>query len=383
MMMALKHIKSHSEHKKAPSKPRHGHERSSGNGSGPSNGNGSDDTNPLAIAGSAFSAIVSTAMATAGSVPKVQVFLSSLVGIFVICLIVMIIVALFFFARPVIPSPCHSSEFDTYMTDEYYPDFVLNLKLFAKNCSRFTPLILRGENPAVQPTSKFSPQLNSGNVSNLANAAAVNLLSFPGGDAELQKNLRTYYAHFRCFASRDMLPYSFFCGTSLATNPDFVDTTRGGGNVDPAKVASFESTVVTYVETIRNATKAISDVADAYRDIESAAWYDADAFAWLTAVHKLRMYLNEYHENINASALSRMPDKYATNTWILYYIPVIHDVLRYRIPEVWAAVPGTFITFLNLWKMAWTKLGNILVNIPCYMVFTGAKRAQYCSIKMF
>lgn len=59
----------------------------------------------------------------------------------------------------------------------------------------------------------------------------------------------------------------------------------------------------------------------------------AELYQNVMSANKLRMYLNEYHPQINESAMSRVHDKWEINMWILFYLPTT-DVIRYRIPEI-------------------------------------------------
>ena len=340
-----------------------------------------DTSNPIHIAGSAVSNVLSTAKAVVSGIPTAQLFVTSIIGLVLAFILIALIVFLFFYARPVIPSPCHSSNFDEFMDGSYYPDFVATLKTFSVNCMRYAPNALASFNSSTPATSRFSPAwTNTQSIPADASTAASSLLSL--GDLVIQKNLKVYFTHFRCFASRNDLPYSMFCGSAFSSNPDFCSST-GGRVVDMAKVVAFENDIVKKFETLRNACKTISAAAEALGDVSRLSWYDATAFQWIMSAHKLRLYLNEYHDQINESAMSRTTDKWAINTWILFYIPVVNDIIRFRIPEVWAAVPSMFIKFMNLWKVAWSKLGNVIINIPCNMIYTGDKRRQYCNTKIF
>lgn len=345
-----------------------------------------DDTNPITLLTQLVKSAVSGFVSVYLKVPLLLSFLVSLFFLVVIVIVGILLYLLVFYARPVIPGLSHSSDFDAYMADNYYPDFVTTLKIFSRDCARYAGPTLRGDS-CIMPTrtSRFSVAWSSSLevASSASNSASILLRN---DDQTLQKALKTYFTHFRCFASRNDIPYSFFCGSALSHNPDFCDVARGGRVLNMDKVTQFETDFVSHIEIIRNACKSISTSADDLTDLTNSDWYRSDsprAFEWVMSAHKLRMYLNEYHLQINESAMSRVTDKFAMNTWILFYIPFVNDILRYRIPEVWRKVPSRALRLMDVWKKGWTRLGNFIVNIPCYMVFTGEKRAKYCTMKLF
>jgi hypothetical protein len=168
---------------------------------------------------------------------------------------------------------------------------------------------------------------------------------------------------------------------------DFQDTSRGGRVLDNNKVLLFEENVVKVIEALKSSVLAISNAAESnFRNIREASWYSADpskAANWIMAVHKLRLYLNEYHTVLVESSMSRVPDKLAINTWVLFWIPFVSDIIQYRIPEIWRRVPGKYVSMFNIWTRAWEALGNALIKIPCHMVFTGEARQKYCNVNVF
>lgn len=345
-----------------------------------------DNTNPIIIASNTVAAIISTCKSIVANIPKVHLFVYAVFGLVVIVVVIVLILALFFYVRPVIPGVCHSSNFDEYMTNDYYPDFIATLRVFAQDVRQYAAYTLTGETGRIlsRPTSRFSRALSSFNdIATSAATSALALVAFD--DITLTKNLKTYFSHFRCFASRSVLPYSFFCSSSLSSNPDFCSIGTGR-KLDMIKVTVFETSFVVHIENLRNATKSISMSANATQNITSNSWYVANpkkAFDWVMSAHKLRMYLNEYHAQINESAMSRSTDKWGINTWIIYYVPFVSDILRFRIPEIWRTLPSKAQSLNNVWNKAWVNLGNEIAKIPCKMVFTGDKRTKYCGGKLF
>lgn len=348
-----------------------------------------DATNPINIFAGMASGAMSGGASFASKIPWFLNFYRSLVVGLFLSVFLVVAIMLVFKVRPVIPQLSNSTDFDGFMNEDMLPDMVDCIRVFARDAGRFAPQVLKSTlnlaAVAPRPTSRFAPSFGSfAQVASVAQSAAGTLNALD--DATLKRNARMYFDHYRCFCFRNDLPYVFFCGSALTHAPEF--TVPGRGRLlNKDAVAQFEGAFVTPMEQLRCACQAISASAAAQvGSLTREAWYTGDpkaAFAWLTAAHKLRMYLNEYHEQVHESAMSRITDRWAINTWILYYVPYVADVIRHRIPELWAALPGRFVGYYNSWQGAWGRLGDVIINIPCNMAFTGEKRARYCNRTVF
>lgn len=351
-----------------------------------------DVTNPVSILDRLCKNIIQSAKSIVDSVPSVSIFFMCIIILLAILVIILLILVLIFYARPVIPTPCHSMDYSTYMTDEYIPDFIAALKTFGSNARYYADRVLHGDAkriiPAIIPAAKanrFGMELrNFMNVSIDVAANARQLLS--QSDLTLSKNLLLYFDHYRCFTSRKGIPYSWFCGAALSHNEEWVDTSKGGRILDEARITQFENDFVKPIEILRQGVKAISDAIDGDLDnIVTADWYRAnprEAFQWVLSAHKLRMFLNEYHGALSDAGMSRIPDKFAINTWILYYIPFVVDIFKYRIPQIWASLPQKYTMLHGMYVRGWAALGDVIVNLPCYLAHPNAQeRQKYCTAR--
>jgi hypothetical protein len=367
----------------------HGHQDSGPSGAEQSQGQGQpearvqDPSNPIRLMQKAVQGAAHATTSGIAGVPHLKEFGVAIVVILVIIAVALLAILLLFHARPVLPVIWHSMDFDKVMQQEYSPSFVQELRVFAQDAGRYARPALRGVTQGPS-TSKFSDayakERRRGRPDVAADAydAAMALVRF--SDDDLVKNIRWYFEHFRCYAHGETFPYSTLCRSSLKANDFWVN--KADNTLNERETLAFAKNIVTPMEILRNATKAISTSLDGTADYTNEAWYRADprrAFRWVMSAHKLRMYLNEYHRGINLSAMSRIKDTFAWNIWIIYYVPYVADIFKHRIPAAFKTLPQRFTFFFNLWMRWWAKLGNIIVNIPCYIVFTGEQRKKYCS----
>jgi hypothetical protein len=344
----------------------------------------SDPTNPISVVVTIASNVVSTVRTGIANLPVIVEIAQSTYVLLWTILAIALIVFLIFSMRPVVPAPCHSFDFESFMNDEYLQDFARCVRVFRAGID-YADNVLRGNVESIVPpaTSKHSEPMRSlGRIREVGSGAADVLIRYD--DVNLAKNMRVYFNHYRCLCSD---AYKTVCNGTLVQVPEFREPGKGR-KVNQVAVDAFEAGFVRPVEMLRNACYAISACADGAQGLTDEPWYVADpqrAFAWLTAVHKLRMYLNEYHEQIVFSSMSRANDRFFLNSWILYYFPYVIDIFQHRIPEVWRAWPARFLSYFKAFREAWTRLGNIIANLPCNIAFATKpeNRAKYCNLKMF
>lgn len=349
---------------------------------------GDDQTNPVSVLDSLARKVLGFFKRIVDSVPSISLFFTALFILLAILAIFLLILVLVFYARPIVPAPCHSMDYDKYMNSDYIPDFIEALHVFGRNTRYYADRVLHGDSKHILDartikTSRFSKDWKD--FGSVAVDVATNVQKLLArSDADLARNILLFFAHYRCFTSRMEVPYSWFCGASLSHNEEWTDTVKGGRILDQKIIKVFETDVVTPLEILRNGTRAISESIDGdITGIMESDWYRADpqqAFEWIMSAHKLRMFLNEYHKPINEAAMSRIPDKFAINTWILYYVPVVADIFKYRIPQIWREMPTKYLAMHRMYTHAWAALGDFIVNLPCTIAHTDpTERQKYCT----
>jgi hypothetical protein len=273
--------------------------------------------------------------------------------------------------RITVISPCHSSDFGSLMDAEICPQIVSNLNTFANGLDMYGPYLA-----------------SAADLAALKNAIATLMtLQDLTSDttSELKSTIYRYYAFYECFRENaNGAILKTLCPSFLSSDPGFQRTDVSARSSDDAKVSNFIETKFKPMALIAAQVASIS--AAAHYQGGNGAWANVDqtaSYKWLLSVHRLRLFFNEYRENVSSMAMTRLPDPWHMSMWILYINPYLASIFTVYIPETWTKFPtfqyNTMVISRNFWKAA----GTFIYNLPCNIAFMDpAKRAQYCSGKM-
>ena len=332
-----------------------------------------DKNNVIQLTGTGLKKTAKLVKLAAISVVSIATFCQAIVILIVIITIIVFIVMLVMYYRPIIPLISHSYDYDKFMDDEYYPDLISSLKVIKEHTFRFGRKIMTGESSKIVTPGAYP----GSETINKVQAAAVKLLEV--GDLQLQRNLHLYFTHQMCVTKRGETPYNFFCKSSFCTDPEFRKSASSPELIskiavqwDEEKVAAFEENVVKPVHILREGCKNISIKAfESADDMMNKEWYQVDsltAFTWVAAIHKLRIFLDNYHDQISLSAMSRVNDTFSINIWIIFYTPFIKDIFQHHIPAIWRNLNKIRIQLYTIWDAGFKWLGRWIINMPCRII---------------
>jgi hypothetical protein len=281
-----------------------------------------------------------------------------------------IVYILVYYVRPNIPRVCHSFDYDEYMPSTFTPDLLKNMRVF-KEGLRFAPLILSGEKGATVNIRVDSSR-----------AYYVNDL-LQMGDREFRRNVLLSFMFYKSFVQDSWFNHGIF--NQIPEFQDDEEKKNGQQKSSESKIEAFKTGFFDKLFALGEITKEISERCD---NVADAAWYQSDpekAFEWCMSAHRLRMCLIEYQSDMTFALMSRQSTGYSLswqgNMWLLYYTPVVKDLWN-RIGRVWKGYPKRLNGFYKMYDNGWKSLGNTIVNIPCYCIFEGADRAQYCNMDL-
>ena len=291
---------------------------------------------------------------------KVALFLIFLV----FALIVFIIVILVFYFRPILPSACHSIDYRTYYSKKYVPGFRESLKMFQKFLPKYATSLC-GSSLTIVPTSQFSIPVSTRSAEIIQRTIVATNSLVNIDDATMNECLRLYFSYYQCFDQFKKPPYSLFCPSAICKEDAFRVTT-GEFEIDEGEVEKFKRDFVRPLELLRNATLAMSKIAES-QNLQSQSWYSADsreASNWILSLHQVRMNLNDYFDAMNSMAMNRIVDKSGINVWIIYFLPFVKDILQNKIPNAWRSLRPTKDKFQALWDKGWTWLIKFISELP-------------------
>lgn len=187
---------------------------------------------------------------------------------------------------------------------------------------------------------------------------------------ELNEELTVYYKFHFTMRHLESFFYGYFARDDIMNEPRFAKE----GRVNMEEVDKFKKDIVEPYEELAKTIKEISEETATWRGMYHQAWYDEDAFHFLSQVHVLNMMLNDYHDQIVRSYNTRkaMSLTLQFNIWMLYYVPYIIHVFTYRIPAIWIDFPRTFARVWNATIRGWLELGRQLRLMPCRVILMGS-----------
>lgn len=316
-------------------------------------------------------------------VPMLAGILSAVLILGGCILLIYLLIVLVFYARPVAPLPCRSYDFDATMRNEVYPEIIDAIRTFRDGVQRFAPFVFTQELSLVAPAPNKEQQ---GRITEAYRAAEAILRD--KDDEQLRRMLYLYFTHQLCIRKFDDYPYSSFCKTSMTVHEEFrKDETER--DLDMGKMKKFKTDFVDHMQTIQNFVGTpcgkekkkgercsnMSERAAQFPQMATnAKWYANErkqAFAWVMSVHKLRLYLHFYHEELCRSAMSRVPDRFSMNLWILFFTPYVRDLFR-KMGEAFLSWPEKRVAMLRLWCRGWTALGEWIINMPCRALYASS-----------
>jgi hypothetical protein len=119
-------------------------------------------------------------------------------------------------------------------------------------------------------------------------------------------------------------------------------------------------------------------------DVTKADWYRKNpkrGFEYVAAIHKLRLYLNDYSDEFSKSALSRVNDQFSINMWILFFTPFVKDILA-AIKDIWENFGRIFLGAYKMYDDGWKALGRFIINMPCRILAKSrGKSSSQCKTK--
>lgn len=337
-----------------------------------------DRGNPLKLLWDAIKRVVRKLPGAIFSLHNIAQYVLSLLTVAAVVVLGYLVYLLVVYMRPAAPTLWHSSDFQRFMDEDLLPDFVGSLNVFHGNLDYILDVMAGTVVAPTTATSAYSPLrlVTKASVLYEAKEAMNKLMSNPD-QALLRKMIGQYYALHLVMSRRNEFLYSLFVSGIMTHVEHFQDQSGKGLRLDWDRVQAFEESIMKPLGALRDVVQAISATADANPDAVPAS-----ALPWLTAVHKLRMYLNEYHDQLVDSAMSRIKDPYCVGVWVLRYIPLVGHILRDRIPGVWREMPVNYTRMKGLWHRGWKQLGVLIVNVPCYIVFSDKDRRSTCNNKV-
>lgn len=327
-----------------------------------------DASNAVSLAGNTVSLFFKTTGRVFLLIPAIASFLRGFLMLIVCVAIMILIYILVFYARPVVPLPCRSYEFDKVLDDRIYPAVVKDLEIFANGTQRYAPFILMQEMSVAKPMNL--PASAQKNLTESADAARLLMQPKFTDEKLLRRNLYLYFTHNICIEHIKERPYSGFCPSSMSNHQEFRSDSPDAGERqwDEEKVKRFKQRVFDPVRRLRDFLPTLSERCDAFRGMTRSAWYTPEAFEYVMAVHRLRLVFTQYHDEISRSAMSRVHDKFSMSLWVLYFTPYTQDILNRKMPGVWRKWPERERMMHRLWVTGWQALGNWIVNMPCRIV---------------
>ena len=175
---------------------------------------------------------------------------------------------------------------------------------------------------------------------------------------------------------------------------------------DPRLVAGFKRTVWDSLERVRRTAGALSAAlhrsfntpggvkAQGYAQnyalkadgkLATEAEVSTEAFDAITAVHLLRLYLNDYHEDIERSYATRRPTKgFNTNLITFYGWPTVKNTFTRTIPQTLLAMPRNFQLAALRFQRTWSGIGKVVARLPLTLAKAiAAPKHQVQSVEMY
>ena len=268
----------------------------------------------------------------------------------VLLLILLLVLYLIYVVNPRIPTISHTEDLEGFM-EGHVADLISAFQTISQGDNAWLSEHFAGPTATLQ-------------------SSIATVLARPDAAGDLQ----TYF-EFR----KPLLDYGWLNRSDLRNNaPQFV--TDDGESLD---TSDFRENVL---EPMEAAVSALGDLSDAMRtsgDLRLAIGKDAwnvDKVAVATAVHAARMMLDTEHIAMINRMWSTRRKHLPMAIWTVYYLPLIDNVYKVRIPSYWEKFPKWYVQTLQDGIDWWGGVGVSITQMPCKMAYSDpAERMQKCA----
>lgn len=293
---------------------------------------------------------------------RIKEFLLAMLILFIVIVVLIILVILFRYYRPRLCLVGRSAAFDAYMD--------AHLKEVENHMFALKRTIL--------PESDTRTFISFASCSSEIGEPQLEMLTRPGREKFLE-NLRVYYKFYSTIKRLDRPVYSFFARRDILNEPRFNEKDPETGElkevIDEDAVRLFREEFMQPMDEFRDIMGELSETASSWDRAYHRKGFTQDMFEVLTAVHSLRLLLNEYHETITFSYDTRkaLAMSLQFNIWTLYYVPYAEKTFTVRIPNIWHGFWESYQSQLDFFQQGWEWLGELFVSLPTRMANSGTE----------
>ena len=283
-------------------------------------------------------------------------FLASLcVGVFVVIMYFMVHLVVRVHLR--LPLPSHSAPADNYLS---------------KYCTELIDLMGRINDELGAPDGMAVLSQMSDGIKASAGALQEGIQTVLGR-SDIDNDLPTMI-QFR----KALEKMNWFARHDIRANAPNLNT---DGDLDGDKIDDFTSNLIPAMRTIKHSATDLTEAVNQLPpDMSDNAWWTPGANALLADIFLLRLLLSYEHDIWTMMRTRRKKMTFAI--WEIYYVPLVEDIYKHRIPDIWIKSGTRFVVEMKKSVAWWAGIGVSIGLMPCNMAFPDPEeRAKKCKVR--